>query len=289
MTCSSPTGRPFRQLANGPEYGAPLARRLAGGCGAPTTRTCRTPLLHFGQDAAVPCGPVGSVWRETQIEEQERSPVGRCPNCNNGVRLTSEGHPHRCRRASCRHLPIAACTFGGCERPRETATLCTGHNNQKNKGRPLAPLRPKRPDMSLRERDESGRKHCVSCQLWLDESLFSKRSASSDGLDVECRPCRALRTLTRKYSISVEQYRQMLAGQGGACAICGEIPTGGLGLVVDHQHSCCSGKSNSCGSCIRGLLCLSCNAAIGMFNEDVELLRRAAAYIAGTRSSRRLG
>jgi hypothetical protein len=57
--------------------------------------------------------------------------------------------------------------------------------------------------------------------------------------------------------------------------------------VVDHQHSCCPGKSNSCGRCVRGLLCISCNSAIGMFDENVEVLRRAAAYVADARGSRR--
>lgn len=216
---------------------------------------------------------------DKSLQDQENLLQGKCTNCGNRVRATPEGHLRRCRRASCRHLPVVPCVFDGCKRPRETATLCTGHNNQKNRGKPLAPLRPKRPSKSLLERDDSGRKHCPQCDHWLDESLFSKRLTFSDGLDLQCRSCRALDLRTKKYGISVEQFREMLAEQGGVCAICEVAPPAGQSLVVDHRHSCCPGKSNSCGKCIRGLLCISCNSAIGMFDEDVEALRRAADYI----------
>lgn len=58
--------------------------------------------------------------------------------------------------------------------------------------------------------------------------------------------------LKRKYNLSVEEYRQMLLMQDGKCAICGRAKT----LHVDHDHS--TGK-------IRGLLCATCNLAIGGF------------------------
>jgi hypothetical protein len=30
---------------------------------------------------------------------------------------------------------------------------------------------------------------------------------------------------------------------------------------VDHDHACCQKKNRSCGKCIRGLLCHTCNIA----------------------------
>ncbi len=205
-----------------------------------------------------------------------------CPNCGNPVRTTRDGNPHRCRRASCRHLPRAACIVEGCGRPRESATLCTGHNNQKSRGRQLRALRPKRSSASLSIRDADGRKYCQDCDSWLEVAMFRTTAQFSDGLDLRCRPCNALISRMRNYRISVAHYRQMLAEQGGKCAICQKPPEPGRLLVVDHRHSCCPEKSKSCGECIRGLLCQTCNAAIGMFNENVETLRRAAAYAQGT-------
>jgi hypothetical protein len=74
------------------------------------------------------------------------------------------------------------------------------------------------------------------------------------------------------------QYKQMLDGQGGVCAICGEPPVEGKNLSIDHDHSCCPGRT-TCGKCIRGLLCNGCNLGIGYLKDDIERLRKAMAYL----------
>lgn len=61
------------------------------------------------------------------------------------------------------------------------------------------------------------------------------------------------------------------------------------GLVIDHDHKCCGSQdpripsSNRpkqlCGKCARGLLCYSCNAAIGQLAEDRERFISAMAYL----------
>lgn len=76
--------------------------------------------------------------------------------------------------------------------------------------------------------------------------------------------------LRKKFDISETEYFEMLDSQGGGCAICGTIPKR-QNLAVDHDH-----KTGS----IRGLLCSTCNhQMLGGAKDDVEILRRAVAYL----------
>lgn len=79
--------------------------------------------------------------------------------------------------------------------------------------------------------------------------------------------------LKRHYGLSLEDYQQMLASQGGGCAICAsphskrpKMPR----LVVDHDHK--TGK-------VRGLLCSPCNVALGMLGDNLDLLTKAREYL----------
>ena len=44
-------------------------------------------------------------------------------------------------------------------------------------------------------------------------------------------------------------------------------------LVMDHDHSCCRGNTKTCGKCNRGFLCRRCNTALGMLQDNPELIR----------------
>lgn len=82
-----------------------------------------------------------------------------------------------------------------------------------------------------------------------------------------------------KYGVSPDEFEMMVEGQGGACAICGNYETRGSGVLsVDHNRAHCQGE-NSCGRCVRGLLCNRCNSSIGRFEDDPDLLRKAAEYL----------
>lgn len=81
-----------------------------------------------------------------------------------------------------------------------------------------------------------------------------------------------------RYNITKEQYYELLNLQNGGCAICETMNPGRAYFSIDHDHLCCAGKT-SCGLCIRGLLCLACNTAIGSFNDDISRLNRAITYI----------
>ncbi len=85
--------------------------------------------------------------------------------------------------------------------------------------------------------------------------------------------CRSLGYRVRRYGITMQRYQQLLAEQGGGCALCGVVGRGwarGAGVHIDHCHK--TGK-------VRGLLCGDCNTAIGRFGDDPAKLRRAAEYL----------
>jgi hypothetical protein len=87
--------------------------------------------------------------------------------------------------------------------------------------------------------------------------------------------------LWTNYRMTVARYEEILAEQGGRCAICrGEYPRDvrAKRFHVDHDHACCP-SSKSCGKCIRGLLCAGCNTALGNFADDRARLLRAVDYL----------
>jgi len=67
----------------------------------------------------------------------------------------------------------------------------------------------------------------------------------------------------------------MLFKQDGCCAICGIHHTiihekTGKALHVDHCHT--TGK-------VRGLLCFTCNSAIGKFKDNIDIIQSAIIYL----------
>ena len=75
--------------------------------------------------------------------------------------------------------------------------------------------------------------------------------------------------LKLRYGITPDQYGQMLKDQNYKCLMCGQDADGET-LAVDHNH-----LTNT----IRGLLHSRCNRALGLFNEDPALLRKAVSYL----------
>jgi Recombination endonuclease VII len=83
-----------------------------------------------------------------------------------------------------------------------------------------------------------------------------------------------------RHGLTAERYDKMLADQNGLCAICKRSPTvfGVKHLDIDHDHRCCPGVY-SCGKCVRGLICIACNRALGLFQDNPEILRIALEYL----------
>jgi len=65
------------------------------------------------------------------------------------------------------------------------------------------------------------------------------------------------------YGLTQQQFDRLLDAQQHACGMCHELFEKGQIIHVDHDHACCNRKNRSCGECIRGLLCQTCNIALG--------------------------
>jgi DNA-directed RNA polymerase subunit RPC12/RpoP len=77
------------------------------------------------------------------------------------------------------------------------------------------------------------------------------------------------RYLRQTYGITLEEYRVILAFQGGVCAVCRRPPVN-RPLHVDHDHVTRR---------VRGLLCYDCNHRVVGRQRDPEKLRAAARYL----------
>lgn len=92
--------------------------------------------------------------------------------------------------------------------------------------------------------------------------------------------------LQTQYGISPAEYDALYEKQSGRCAICGVEkkpwePGGGVEgrhrfLVVDHDHR--TGH-------VRGLLCFNCNAGIGQFHDDPQVMLAAIAYMEAAKAT----
>lgn len=82
--------------------------------------------------------------------------------------------------------------------------------------------------------------------------------------------------LLKKYGITHDDYLRLLKEQDGGCAICGtkDPRQRSEHFHVDHDHAT---------GIVRGLLCSPCNQGLGYFQEDVEVMARAIAYLARDR------
>lgn len=79
--------------------------------------------------------------------------------------------------------------------------------------------------------------------------------------------------LIRNFGITLDEYNEMLAAQGNACAVCKTTCKSGRQLAVDDCHE--TGR-------VRGLLCMNCNRGLGWLGEDADRLIAAAAYVLQT-------
>lgn len=127
-------------------------------------------------------------------------------------------------------------------------------------------------------------KTCATCKVNKPKTEYWKNRASSDGVHSYCKPCakrydkekypsgkpkRRSRYYEQTYGLTLPELDEMKESQDGKCAICLVEPERS---VVDHCHD--TGK-------VRGILCDTCNRAIGLLKDDPEILISAARYLRG--------
>ena len=75
------------------------------------------------------------------------------------------------------------------------------------------------------------------------------------------------------YGLTQEQFDRLLDAQQSTCGMCHQPFEDGQLIHVDHDHACCKEKNRSCGRCVRGLLCHTCNIALGHIERRYAMAR----------------
>ena len=123
---------------------------------------------------------------------------------------------------------------------------------------------------------KAGKKICLTCK---EEKDIQEYRVSKGWLMPYCKPCanrqHRISRLIKQYGITMEAYELLFDKQHGVCAICHKPETHVLHRVVkvlgvDHNHAT---------GAVRGLLCTTCNSAIGFLDDDPKNCIAAAQYL----------
>lgn len=120
-------------------------------------------------------------------------------------------------------------------------------------------------------------KTCRDCREILPLLDFSVSKSTNDGFYSYCKKCDAFQKKFKTYKLTREQFLQLLSDQDHCCSICRSVLSF-LTAKIDHNHDCCPGEK-TCGKCVRGLLCSSCNTGLGCFKDNEDNLYKAIFYL----------
>jgi hypothetical protein len=124
-------------------------------------------------------------------------------------------------------------------------------------------------------------KRCAVCGEIKPLEEFPRNKNYADGHHCNCKPCHNAQVrqsrerlhggsrhyhLKRRYGIGADEVDDLIASQGGVCAVCGRPDPD----HVDHDHA--SGR-------VRGILCFNCNGGLGQFADDLDRLVGAIRYL----------
>ena len=130
-------------------------------------------------------------------------------------------------------------------------------------------------------------KRCPKCGESKDETQWEFRDKAHTMFSTYCKPCDRVRKKLAarkrysdkdkrkqenqrqrlwKYGIDKEKFNDLMTKAENSCQICKDTEN----LVIDHCHD--SKK-------VRGILCWSCNIALGHFKDSKEKLEKAIKYL----------
>ena len=146
-----------------------------------------------------------------------------------------------------------------------------------------------------------GKKKCRDCSELKEFNDFTFNKSSNDGRSCHCRKCFNIimnhkksenphkykeadrlsyirhknnyrsNQLKRTVGINLQEYNSMFTVQEGKCKICRTHQSKlNLGLAVDHCHK--TGR-------VRGLLCGKCNTALGLLEDNSEIVKGMIEYL----------
>jgi hypothetical protein len=196
------------------------------------------------------------------------SDMARCPQCRRDLprfefhanRRRPNGLAYYCKRCAAERSEASRRRRGISQRPR-----------------PQVPV----PD---------GSKWCPDCATVKPLAEFARTTASASGYHTYCLVCHNARGKEtkqrlyggsreyhprRRYGVGQADFDEMLAEQGGVCAICGAPDP----QHVDHDHRT---------GWVRGILCFNCNGGLGQFRDNPVFLAEAITYLKGTTWQRAL-
>lgn len=135
-------------------------------------------------------------------------------------------------------------------------------------------------------------KFCKSCRIIKPLSEYhhsiKNKEYGKSYPDSFCKSCKSVKTkkwcqdnkqkfirynikskLKNRYGMTMDEYDAMVTAQNNLCAICNQ-PQARRNLAVDHCH-----QTNR----VRGLLCDKCNLALGMINENLDIVEGIKRYL----------
>ena len=127
------------------------------------------------------------------------------------------------------------------------------------------------------------KRECNKCGITKSVSDFYIKKCKNNKLNRFNSPCKKcsyendkrvyMKNYSRKrnFGISADEFNDMKISQDDKCAICKkDSKYFKRDFSIDHCHT--TGK-------IRGLLCSNCNTGIGMFKDDIDILKSAILYL----------
>ncbi len=125
-------------------------------------------------------------------------------------------------------------------------------------------------------------RQCYACQRRLPLKDFHSDKSQTGGMSYRCKTCDAIKGSRRPRRsgagivMGMHTYESLMEKQGHRCAICGSSNPSGIDprrtrFSIDHDHST---------GAVRGLLCINCNRALGLFRDDPAIISKALQYLA---------